>query len=478
MELSESEFLQHYLQNSQHMMWFLGAGASRTAGLATASDIIWDLKCRYYCRCENQDLKSHDINNSAIKQKIQSYLDSQGFPALWSPEEYSFYFDLTFDDDYVAQQKYISEALASDKVSLNIGHRVLAALIELALTRIVFTTNFDDVLEIAYSNVSGKNLSTYHLEGSYAALVALNAERFPIYAKIHGDFRYQNIKNISADLRNNDQEIQKCFLAAGTRYGLIVSGYSGRDENVMTMLREAVNQNNAFPHGLFWTVPRFSDATEIVRDFITYALNKGVRAHIVESGTFDEMLSKIWRQVEAKPQALDAKVRTSSATKVSIPLPKQGNKFPILRTNALPVMALPARCGSIELVGSFTFSDLIEKKKELSPTAVLTYTDRILFWGDEKESAKLLPKEKIKTIQSFDFNNAAQCVADSSFLKSFFEEALVTAICTNRPLFIRRGKGHSYFAVVRPSQPDRLRVFRRYGLVGGKRCLLPPEATS
>ena len=34
--------------------WFLGAGASRAAGLPTATDIIWDLKRRQYCREENQ----------------------------------------------------------------------------------------------------------------------------------------------------------------------------------------------------------------------------------------------------------------------------------------------------------------------------------------------------------------------------------------------------------------------------------------
>lgn len=449
MEIPESKFLHHYLQNAPHMMWFLGAGSSRTAGLPTATDIIWDLKHKYYCMRENQELQSHDINNKAIRQKIQSYLDSQGFPALWTPEEYSFYFDLMFGEDYDSQQKYINEALASDKVSLNVGHRALAALLEMALARIVFTTNFDDVLETAYANVGGKNLSTYHLEGAYAALTALNAERFPIYAKIHGDFRYQKIKNLAADLRNNDQEIQKCFLAAGARYGLVVSGYSGRDENVMTMFREAVDQNNAFPHGLFWTVPRLSDATDTVRNFITYALNKGVRAHLVESGTFDEMLSKIWRQVEGKPPALNAKVRTTHATKVSIPLPAPGNRYPILRTNALPILALPARCGSVELSGGFTFSDMKERIREKSPMAVLTYTDRVLFWGNEKEIATIIPKEKVKLFRPFDFDDAAQNVADSTFIKSLFEKALATALCRDKPLFLRQGKGRSYFAVVK-----------------------------
>src|SRR5436190_11814785 len=77
---SESAFLAHFVQNAPQVMWFLGAGTSRTAGMPTASDIIWDLKRQYYCLQENQDLQSHDISNQAIKRKIQEYLDSKGFP--------------------------------------------------------------------------------------------------------------------------------------------------------------------------------------------------------------------------------------------------------------------------------------------------------------------------------------------------------------------------------------------------------------
>jgi hypothetical protein len=162
-----------------------------------------------------------------------------------------FYFDLTFDEDYSRQQRYIHDQLASKKISLNIGHRVLAALLEMGLARVVFTTNFDEVIETAFSAVSDKCLTPFHLEGAYAALSALNAEQFPIYAKIHGDFRYQKIKNLTADLRDNDNEIQKCFLAAATRYGIVVAGYSGRDAKIREMLHLALEQNNPFPQGLF-----------------------------------------------------------------------------------------------------------------------------------------------------------------------------------------------------------------------------------
>jgi len=428
-------------------MWFLGAGTSRSAGLPSATDIIWDLKRRYYCLHENQDLQSHDINNSAIKQKIQTYMDSKEFPPLQSPEEYSFYFDLIFKSDSQAQQRYIHKALANDKVSLNIGHRVLAGLMEVGQTRIVFTTNFDDVVETAFAEVAGKSLSAFHLDGSYAALDALNAESFPLYAKVHGDFRYQSIKNLTDDLRNNDREIQRCFLAAATRYGIVVSGYSGRDANVMSMFRDALDQNNAFPQGLFWTVPRLSGVDEGVRELIAYAKGKGARAKIVETGTFDEILSKIWRQVKKKPQALDDKVRTAHVAKVSIPLPAHGQRFPILRANALPVLTPPSRCGMVELGGSITFCELKNKSIEKSPNAIWTYTDKILFWGNKEEIVKVLPTDRPSTIKSFDFEDGAKFASESTFAKSFFEEGLATALCHDKPLFLRR-KNRTYYAVV------------------------------
>ncbi len=445
---SVENFLQHYLQNAQHLMWFLGAGTSRSAGLPTATDIIWDLKLHHYCLHENQDLQSHDVNNKVVKQKIQTYMDSRGYPTSGSTEEYSFYFDLTFDNNSAEQQNYINAALSEDKVSLNVGHRALAALLEMGKIKIIFTTNFDEVIETAYANVSGKNLSAFHLEGSYAALEALNSERFPLYAKIHGDFRYQSIKNLAKDLRDNDSEIQRCFLAASTRYGLIVSGYSGRDSNVVTMFREAMDQNNAFPHGFFWTVPRICEAAESIEELLEEARNKDIQANIVETGTFDEILSRIWRQVEGKPQFLDNKVRTAKVASVSIPLPSPGNRYPILRTNALPIIKTPEQCGTVDVCGSITFSEMKEKVIENSPKAILSYTDRILFWGDEAEVLKVLTDKEIKSFQPFEFNNEIKEIASHSIVKSFFEEALVTATCSGKPLLIRR-RANTYYAVVR-----------------------------
>jgi NAD-dependent SIR2 family protein deacetylase len=437
-DFSQQMFLGHYVQNAPQLMWFLGAGTSRTAGMPTATDIIWDLKRKYYCLQENQDLQAHDINNQAIRRKIQNYVDSKGFPTLWSQEEYSFYFDLTFGDDYGSQHRYIREQFDSKNISLNIGHRVLAALLEMGLGRVVYTTNFDEVIETAFSAVAGKQLATFHLEGSYAALDALNAEQFPIYAKIHGDFRYQKIKNLTADLLHNDDEIQKCFLAASTRYGLIVAGYSGRDANVMAMFNSALEQNNAFPQGLFWLTPRLSDVTDSVHELISSAREKGVRAHIIESGPFDVMLSKMWRQLPEKPEHLDLKVRTAKALPVSIPLPPAGTRYPILR---------PRRCASVDYAASVTFRELKDKVWEHQPNAILSYTDQILFWGDPNEIYKILDKEKVKAIKDYNFDDSIVSVMQSGIIKSFFDEAVARSLCHEKPLLLRR-KDKTYYAVV------------------------------
>ena len=452
-EIKEIDFRQHVAQTGHQLMWFLGAGASRSSGLPTATDLTWDLKLRHYCTQENQDIVAHDVSNRAVQARIQAYMESKGFPPLWDPTEYSFYFELLFGKDYAAQQKYLNAALATEKISSTIGHRALAAILHLGLARIIFTTNFDEVVESAYSSIAGKNLTTFHLEGSYAALEALNAERFPFYAKVHGDFRYQTVKNLADDLLRNDREIQKCLVAAAARFGMIVSGYSGRDDNVMAMFREAIDQNNAFPHGLFWTVTRISRVEAPVRELMDYAHSKGIKGGIVETGTFDEMLTKIWRLVAEKNQEIDAKVRSATAKPVKIPLPSVGTAFPMLRTNALQIVGFPNTCGTIDYDGALDIGQLKDVLFEKQPPCSVCYTDRILFWGDGKELAKIYEPDRVKSISSFEIDDLVHAIGASTYLKSMVEHTIATAVVADKPLLPRK-QGKTWYAITHHEQAD------------------------
>lgn len=434
-------------------MWFLGAGASRSAGLPTATDLTWELKRRYYCSQENQDIVAHDVSNRSVQARIQAYMDSKGFPPLWDPTEYSFYFELLFGKDYAAQQKYLNKALATEKISSTIGHRTLAALLHLDIARLIFTTNFDEVVETAYASIAGKNLTTFHLEGSYAALEALNAERFPFYAKIHGDFRYQSVKNLSNDLLKNDREIQRCLVAAAVRFGMIVSGYSGRDSNVMAMFREAIDQNNSFPHGLYWTVTQISRVEAPVRELMDYAHSKGIKGGIVETGTFDEMLVKIWRLVAEKNPDIDERVRSATAKQVRIPLPPAGTGYPILRTNALQITGFPNTCGTIEYDGTVDMRKLKSILFEKQPSCSVCYTDRILFWGDGKGLAEVYEPDRVKSISSLKIDDLILAINASTYLKSMVEQTVATALVAGKPLQLRK-QGKTWYAITHHKEAE------------------------
>jgi len=432
--MNEFDFLKHFIANSNQFMWFLGAGTSRTAGMPTATDIVWDLKLKYYCQAENQDIQKHDINNETVRKRIQSYMDSQGFPQQWSAEEYSFYFELTFGTDYSAQQKYLIDTLSTKKISLNVGHRALAGLMAQEKTKIVFTTNFDEVIETAYSRVSSNVLTPYHLEGSYAALDAYNNDRFPLYAKIHGDFRYKSVKNLSQDLLSNDLEIQKCFLAAASRYGMIISGYSGRDNNVMSMFESAIDQNNAFSAGLFWTVPSIRNIDPIVQKFIKNAVDKGINAHIVETGTFDSMLSKIWKQIPDRNIDLDKKVRTAMTKSVNIPMGSLGNSFPVLRLNALPITSVPENCALVKTHTPLSMVEVKERVTKNQANAQVSKTDRVLAFGSTDEIKKALGEDIIQAIEPYKIEEVVDLIVHSTGHHSFFERALVKALAHDKPL--------------------------------------------
>jgi hypothetical protein len=203
---------------------------------------------------------------------------------------------------------------------------------------------------------------------------------------------------------------------------------------------------------------------------IEFARSKGVKANIVETGTFDIMLSKIWRQLSNKPDALDLKVRTAKAKPVCIPLAAPGKNFPILRTNALAVTAWPEECATIEYTAPLTFKELNDKVFQHKPEAVACYTDRILFWGNSKGISSLLDEKSIRAIKSYNFEKEGVTIVGSTILQSFFENALAHSLCNNNPLKLRR-KGRTYYAVIDHDSRDDVRLEPMKKVLGYKGAL-------
>jgi hypothetical protein len=442
------ELTSTFCARPQQFAWFIGAGASAVAGLPTAWDIIWDLKRRYYCREENQDISRQDLQLAAIRTRIQSFMLSKGFPDEGDPGEYTTYFEKIFGENKERQRQYLVAMLSEDKVTLSVGNRVLGALLATGRARAVFSTNFDTVVERAVAEVAGRSVAAYHLEGAASASKALSNEEYPFYCKLHGDFRYDSIKNLRDDLANQNQDLSKALLVAVNRFGLIVTGYSGRDESVMRLLRSVLSTPNPYPHGLFWTGMKNAPVLPAVTDLIDAASHAGVIAALVEVETFDAFMLRLWRNIEDKEPAIDAKVRKSIRTTVAIPMPKPGNGA-IVRMNALPVLTLPGECQAISFRSNKEWGELRAATIATEGNLIFTKSDDVLCWG--QEALIRTHFKDVVAIRTCDISAKIADIGHNLYIKGFLEEAICRALLRGRPLLTRSSRSGSYLIVDRHS---------------------------
>lgn len=465
--ISQGELAALLASRPQGLAWFLGAGASRMSGLPTATDIIWDLKRRHYAREENQEITRQDMQNDAVQERIQTFMDSHGFPPLWADDEYTTYFEKIFGDDKERQRRYLRAILAEERVTLTIGNRILGALLSAGLTRAVFTTNFDSVVERAVADVSGRSLAAFHLEGSTAAVQALNNEEYPLYCKLHGDFRYDSIKNLSTDLANQDRQLALCMQSAAGRFGFIVAGYSGRDASIMAIFNEALAQPNPFPNGLYWTSIKGSPVLPAVAALIQAARDRGVSAALVEIETYDALLLRLWRNLPDKSAALDAKIRRSAQAQVSIPLPAEGNAKPLLRLNALPIRSLPARCLVVRTTRPFEWIELRNLQTQSEPRLIITKASEVWCWGP-RVAVREAFGSTLQEIVEGDVPTALDH-PENLHVKGFMEDALGMALARGRPL-LSRTRRTSTTLIADPHAQDKTAldpVFQTVGKLSG-----------
>lgn len=428
--MDQADFTGTFCLRPTNFAWFLGAGVSRSAGLPTAVDVIWELKRGFYCRQENQEVSRQDIQSDPVRDRIQSYCDSRGFPPAGAPEEYSAYFERIFGDDREKQRRFFSQILAEDNVTLTVGHRALGALLSMGHARAVFTTNFDSVIERAFAEVAQRSLAPYHIEGARNAVQAFNNEEYPYYCKLHGDFRHDSLKNLSADLVAQNDALSRTLVAACNRFGFVVAGYSGRDASVMALFHSVLESHNPFPHGLYWTTIKGAPVLPVVTELLDAARGRGVAADLVEVETFDAFMLRLWRNVPAKPPELDAKVRRSQSDNTPIPLPAKGSGTGLVRMNALPI-ELPRQCWRIGLRAPKDWSELRASARQSRPYLIVTKAQSIWCWGTQANVRSAFGADLVD-LQPADLPDLT--LPNNLHFKGFLEEAIGSALTRARPL--------------------------------------------
>ena len=133
------------------------------------------------------------------------FADKDGFVASGHPEEYAVLFEAVHRDS-TSRQRTIESLLERAEPKPGLGHLVLAGLWRLGLLHVIWTTNFDDVLEQAAIEVAGKPgwLTVAGLDHPAKATGAFTQTDRPLLVKMHGDFRSERLANTRAEIQAAD----------------------------------------------------------------------------------------------------------------------------------------------------------------------------------------------------------------------------------------------------------------------------------
>lgn len=340
-----SEVLRLFPLRGASIMWLLGAGASAAGGVPTAGDLIWQFKQRLYCSQERVPLAAcADLLDPVVQNRLQQFFDARsGYPARGAVDEYAAFFEAAYPDER-DRRTFIEGTVRGARPSY--GHFVLASLVKMRKVEMVWTPNFDTLIEDAASRLFRTTgaLTVADLDRGHLASEALRDGRFPLLGKIHGDFRSTRLKNTTEELVGQDVAIREALVEACRSRGLAVIGYSGRDDSVVDALEEGLASGKGFPGGLFWFRRPGSNTPSRVRRLVSRARELGIQAGFVDVETFDEVMGDLLDQIADVPDELHKVVRSAKPRVSDAPIESPGTGWPVIRLTALPVLSHPISC--------------------------------------------------------------------------------------------------------------------------------------
>lgn len=253
----------------------LGAGASVTSGVKTGEEMVRDWRRILYEREQTE-------------QPFSEWLAVQP----WQGEgEYGNLFEIMYATP--SQRRIVVENLVT-KAQPGLGYAYLANLLEHNYFKVVFTTNFDDLLTEACYRYTDSTRPLVAAHDSAMRNLRVNSAR-PKIVKLHGDFLYDSIKNTPKETENLEANTLEKVRQFSHEYGLVVIGYSGRDRSVMDALGRALSDEDSFPNGIYWCVHN-RQALDNLSGLQRIAMDK--RVYVVPIDGFDELMAEINNKAE------------------------------------------------------------------------------------------------------------------------------------------------------------------------------------
>jgi len=264
-------------------------------------------------------------------------LELEGIVPDDSEDEYGFYVEQCFPIPE-NRRRYFQELVRD--VQPGIGYKMLCLLAEANIVQSVWTTNFDRLVPQA---MAGMDLATSVIEVGLDTTDRI--ERPPnrdelVHVALHGDYRYDRLKNTEEEIREQDERLRQHLIDRLRDHNLIVVGYSGRDESVMTTLRQAYSQPGTGT--LYWCGYEEEHPSEPVTNLIQHARSNDKKAFYISTSGFRDLVDRLVRHclegdLDQKARRLRSEHQPSEARSWSSFEIRVDEASSLIKSNAFPI---------------------------------------------------------------------------------------------------------------------------------------------
>lgn len=364
--IDKKEFLRSFaVRPDGSLNFLLGAGASVQANIPAAGTLIWQFKRKLYCGAINvREEKYKDLESERNRNIIQSYFELQGnFPTLYSPDEYSFYFEKCYPNS-IDRKAFIQRIVQGKNPS--IGHKCLGVLFDSKKINHIWTTNFDELIESGIKAIN--NGASFEVISEDTKNQLSNLNRLPRIIKLHGDYRYDKLQNTSNELQSLEKNLHGYFGSIQSQAGLIVIGYSGSDNSILQAFYETVNSsNNPFPYGLIWCIRKGQQPNSNVINLIEKINEKNNNnlSGFIEIDGFDEFMFELYVANEVTNPEIENIAKTRFESRKPFSAPQISNDFTPIKLNGLKAKTYPKSIYSFksDLEGWKELREITENQK-------------------------------------------------------------------------------------------------------------------
>lgn len=231
---------------------------------------------------DNFDKRLSDIElNKKLYEEFKKFIFKDSLYGKWFAK---------FNESAKDRQELI-ESIIEDKKPTGV-YIFFAELIKRDFIHNIFTTNFDDLLNEALLRFSRVKARVY-AHNEIAKYISTTSRKVNII-KLHGDYLFENIKNINEETSRLEENMKHKMKEMLNHFCLIVTGYGGADDSIMSTIEEIKSVNNNLC--LIWCG---SNSNKLNWRVINL-LNNNDNSFFIEIEDFDTFVFKLWNDISGK----------------------------------------------------------------------------------------------------------------------------------------------------------------------------------